>query len=153
MSIEFTSTAFQQGETIPKDYTGDGRNASPPLRWQDPPAGTQCFAVVCEDPDAPRGTFTHWIIFNLPAEARELREGVQHESALQDGSRQGKNGFGKIGYGGPAPPAGKPHRYFFKLYALDQLLSLKAGADRTAVLAAMKGHILAESQLMGMYGR
>jgi Raf kinase inhibitor-like YbhB/YbcL family protein len=118
-----------------------------------PAAGTQTFALICEDPDAPRGTFTHWILFNLPAQSRELSEGVPREATLPNGARQGTADFGKVGYGGPAPPPGKPHRYFFKLYALDRQLDLKPGATKAQVLAAMTGHILAEGQIMGKYAR
>jgi Raf kinase inhibitor-like YbhB/YbcL family protein len=153
MTIELTSTAFRQGEAIPRDYTGDGRNVSPPLAWREPPAGTRSFALVCEDPDAPRGTFTHWVLFNLPAESRDLSEGVPAQATLPNGAAQGVSDFGKVGYGGPAPPAGKPHRYFFKLFALDRQLDLPAGATRPQVLAATKGHVLAEGQLMGTYAR
>jgi Raf kinase inhibitor-like YbhB/YbcL family protein len=153
MAFELTSTAFAEGATIPKQYTGDGRNASPPLRWGDPPAGTRSLALVCEDPDAPRGTFTHWVLFNLPAEARELSEGTPPQPSLPGGAAQGTNDFRKVGYGGPAPPPGKPHRYFFKLYALDQSLELQPGATRPQLLAAVKGHVLGEAQLMGTYGR
>jgi Raf kinase inhibitor-like YbhB/YbcL family protein len=153
MSLELTSDAFRQGETIPRKYTADGQNTSPPLRWQDPPDGTRSFALVCEDPDAPRGTFTHWALFNLPAEARQLNEGVPPKAELPDGSRQGKNDFGRVGYGGPAPPPGKPHRYSFKLYALDRPLDLSAGASKDEILTGLKGHTLAEGQLKGTYGR
>jgi Raf kinase inhibitor-like YbhB/YbcL family protein len=153
MSIELTSPAFGEGEPIPKQYTGDGKDVSPALRWSGVPDGSRSFALVCEDPDAPRGTWVHWVLFNLPAEARELAEGVPPRESLENGARQGKNDFGKIGYGGPAPPRGKPHRYFFKLHALDANLDLKAGATRNQLLDAMKGHVLAEGQLVGKYGR
>jgi Raf kinase inhibitor-like YbhB/YbcL family protein len=153
MTIELTSTAFGEGATIPKLYTGDGKDVSPPLRWAGVPAGTKTFALICDDPDAPRGTWVHWVLFNLPPEMRELSEGVPPKEELQDGSRQGTNDAKEIGYGGPAPPKGKPHRYFFKLYALDTTLELKAGATKDQLLAAMKGHILGEGQLMGQYGR
>jgi Raf kinase inhibitor-like YbhB/YbcL family protein len=153
MAFELTSSAFREGESIPRQYTGDGRNLSPPLQWSDPPANTSSLALICEDPDAPRGTFTHWVIFNVPAKSRELKEGIPPEATLPDGTVQGKNDFGKIGYGGPAPPPGKPHRYFFKLYALDRVLELRPGATRSQLLAAMKGHVLDEAQLMGIYGR
>jgi Raf kinase inhibitor-like YbhB/YbcL family protein len=153
MTIELHSTAFQPGATIPKPYTGDGADQSPPLSWSEPPAGTKSLALICEDPDAPRGIWTHWVLFNLPADTRELKEGVPAKETLSNGARQGKNDFKNIGYGGPAPPKGKPHRYFFKLYALDATLDLPAGATRTELLDAMKGHILAEGQLMGKYGR
>ena len=153
MSIELTSTAFQPGATIPKPYTGDGKDVSPPLQWGDPPANTKSFALICDDPDAPGGTWVHWVLFNLPAEARELAEGVPPRESLENGARQGKNDFGKIGYGGPAPPRGKPHRYFFKLYALDEAVDLPPGATRAQLMDAMKGHILAQGQLVGNYGR
>jgi Raf kinase inhibitor-like YbhB/YbcL family protein len=153
MSLELTSTAFQQGGAIPKEYTADGRNAPPPLRWTDPPAGTQSFALVCEDPDAPRGTFTHWVLFNVPADVRELSEQASQEAVPPNGATQGRNDFGKVGYGGPSPPPGKPHRYFFKLYALDTPLDLQPGAGKGDLLAAMKGHVLAEAQRVGTYGR
>jgi Raf kinase inhibitor-like YbhB/YbcL family protein len=153
MSIEVTSTAFKAGETIPKQYTGDGEDRSPPLRWSEPPSGTKSLAMICDDPDAPRGTWVHWVLFNLPAQARELEEGVPTTEALGNGAKQGKNDFGNIGYGGPAPPKGKPHRYFFKLYALDVALDLPSGATKAELEKAMKGHILAEGQLMGNYKR
>ena len=152
-SFRLSSTAFEEGQTIPKEYTGDGRNDSPPLRWSDPPAGTQSFTLLCDDPDAPRGTFVHWVAFNLPASLCELAAGVSRTEALADGTRQGTNGFGKLGYGGPSPPPGKPHRYFFKLYALDITIALAAGARKDQVLAAMKGHVLGEATLMGTYQR
>jgi Raf kinase inhibitor-like YbhB/YbcL family protein len=153
MDLELKSTAFQQGSAIPREYTADGRNVPPPLRWTDPPAGTRSFALVCEDPDAPRGTFTHWALFNVPAEVRELTEESSQEAVLPNGAAQGRNDFGKLGYGGPSPPPGKPHRYFFKLYALDGLLGLEAGATKDQVLPALKGHVLAEGQLMGTHAR
>lgn len=149
MALELTSTAFAHGQPIPKQFTADGRNISPPLKWSDPPAGTRSLALVCEDPDAPRGTFTHWVVFNLPAESRELKEG----ESLPDGAAQGTNDFGKAGYGGPSPPAGKPHRYFFKLLALDRPLDLEPGAKKDRVLAAAKDCVLAQAELMGTYGR
>lgn len=152
-AMELTSTAFEQGERIPEEYTADGRNISPLLKWDDPPEDTESFAIVCEDPDAPRGTFTHWVIFNLPAESRELSEGMSHQKTLPNGTSQGTNDFGKLGYGGPATPPGKPHRYYFRLYALDTRLALEAGATKQELLAAMDGHVLAEGQLMGTYSR
>jgi len=153
MAFELTSTAMKPGDAVPKKYTGDGDDLSPPLKWTEPPSGTQSLALICEDPDAPRGTWTHWVAFNLPAESRELAEGMPGEPTLPNGTVQGTNDFGKIGYGGPAPPAGKPHRYFFKLYALDRKVDFQSGADKKQVLAAMKGHILGEAQLMGTYAR
>ena len=153
MSIELTSTAFQSGATIPKQYTGDGANRSPPLRWSEPPSGTKSIALICDDPDAPRGTWVHWVLFNLPAHARELEAGVPKTETLGNGAKPGKNDFGNIGYGGPAPPKGKAHRYFFKLYALAVVVDLTPGATKAQLEGAMKGHILAEGQLMGTYKR
>lgn len=153
MTIEVSSTAFGSGATIPKQYTGDGADRSPPLRWSEPPGGTKSLALICDDPDAPRGTWVHWVLYNLPAQARELEEGVPAKETLSNGAKQGKNDFGKIGYGGPAPPKGKPHRYYFKLYALDTAVDLPPGATKAQLVDAMKGHILAEGQLMGNYGR
>lgn len=153
MTLEVTSTAFRNGDAIPKPYTADGQDISPPLKWADPPSGTRSLAVICEDPDAPRGTFTHWLLFNLPADARELSDNILNEKTLPNGARQGANDFGKIGYGGPSPPPGKPHRYFFKLYALDQMLDLPVGSTKGQLRDAMKGHVLAEGDLLGVYGR
>jgi Raf kinase inhibitor-like YbhB/YbcL family protein len=150
--IELTSTAFAEGGTFPKKYTADGENVSPPLKWSDPPQGTRSFALVCEDPDAPGGTWVHWVVFNLPTESRSLEVAVSTEETLQDGAKQGKNDFKKIGYGGPAPPSGT-HRYYFKLYALDRPLDLAAGANREELQRAMKDHVLGGGQLMGRYGR
>ena len=147
--MQLTSTAFAEGGTVPKEYTGDGTDRSPPLRWSGAPAGAKSFALIADDPDAPRGTWVHWVLFNLPPETTELPEGVKAPS----GAIQGKNDFGNIGYGGPAPPRGKPHRYYFKLYALDSMLNLPEGATKQQTEAATKGHILAEGQLMGKYGR
>jgi Raf kinase inhibitor-like YbhB/YbcL family protein len=153
MTIELTSTAFRDGATIPKQHTGDGKNTSPPLQWGQPPSQTKSFALICDDPDAPAGTWVHWVLFNLPADARELPEGLPAQEKLANGALQGTNDFGKIGWGGPAPPRGKPHRYFFKLHALDVVLDLPAGATKAQLIAAMQGHILAEGKLMGLYGR
>jgi Raf kinase inhibitor-like YbhB/YbcL family protein len=152
--MELTSTAFQEGATIPKQYTGDGKNISPPLRWSGAPGNTQSFALICDDPDAPRKEpWVHWVLFHLPADAQELPEGVPADESLPNRAKQGTNDFGKIGYGGPAPPPGKPHRYYFKLYALDTILNLKEGATKQQLEQAMKEHILASGQLMGKYGR
>jgi Raf kinase inhibitor-like YbhB/YbcL family protein len=153
MPIELTSTAFQQGMTIPKQYTGDGADQSPPLRWSEPPSGTKSIALICDDPDAPRGTWVHWVLFNLPPQTRELEESVPTTATLGNGAKQGKNDFGNIGYCGPAPPKGKPHRYYFKLYALDVPVELPSGVSKAQLMDAMKGHILAQGQLVGNYGR
>jgi Raf kinase inhibitor-like YbhB/YbcL family protein len=126
---------------------------SPALNWSDPPAGTQSFALIADDPDAPVGTWVHWVLYDLPADTRSLAENLPKQEQLSNAARQGRNDFRRIGYGGPCPPPGKPHRYFFKLYALDTKLSLKAGAAKAEVERAVQGHILAQGELMGRYGR
>ncbi len=153
MAFTMTTTAFENGGNIPKKFTCDGQDASPALAWNEPPAGTQSLALIADDPDAPMGTWVHWVAFDVPASARGLPEGIPRTSKLPGGGMQGINDFRRTGYGGPCPPPGKPHRYYFKLYALDRLLGLKAGASKRDVEAAMKGHILAQAELMGRYGR
>ncbi len=148
-----TSTAFVAGAEIPVEYTCDGQNSSPPLDWGQGTAGTASFALIVDDPDAPSGAFTHWVIFNLPPDTRSLPEAVPNENKLTSGALQGKNGFGKIGYAGPCPPSGSPHHYRFTFYALDKSLDLAAGASKEQALRAMQGHVLAESQLIGVYQR
>jgi Raf kinase inhibitor-like YbhB/YbcL family protein len=150
--MEIKSSAFGSGEMIPAKYTCDGADFSPPLDWSGSPAGTKSFALVCDDPDAPMGTWVHWVIFDIPPSATMLAEGVTREKELPGGGTQGINDFRKIGYGGPCPPGGT-HRYFFKLYALDAMLGLKPGITKDQLLKAMRGHILAEAQLMGTYRR
>jgi Raf kinase inhibitor-like YbhB/YbcL family protein len=150
MPFELTSTAFAPGQPIPSKYTCNGENVSPPLRWSDPPPGTQSLALICDDPDAPAGTWVHWVLYNLPAKTRALLETVPANADLPDGSRQGKNSGGRLGYSGPCPPSGT-HRYFFNLYALDTVLGLASGADKSQLLQAMQGHILAQTELMGTY--
>lgn len=152
-TIALTSLAFQHGETIPEDYTCEGQNLSPPLAWAEVPAGTQSLALLCEDPDAPGGLFVHWALYNLPATVDSLMEGVPPLPSLANGARQGKNGFGRVGYDGPCPPPGSTHRYFFRLYALDTVLDLPPEATREQLLKAMEGHILAWGELMGRFGR
>jgi hypothetical protein len=146
------SSEFLTGNFIPFKYTCDGDNISPPLTWEDPPNGTQSFVLIVNDPDAPNGIFTHWVLYDLPAQLRQLPEGIANQETLPDDSKQGKNDFGQLGFGGPCPPDGT-HRYFFKLHALDQPLKLAAGASKEAVLQAMKGHVLDAAELMGLYGR
>lgn len=153
MAFSISSSAFKPGGSIPAEFTADGRDVSPALSWEDPPAGTQSFALICEDPDAPVGNWVHWVLWNIPGSARGLPRGVQTVRVLPDGSAQGKNDFGRFGYGGPSPPRGKPHRYFFRLYALAQKLTLAAGASRKELEAAMAGRILARAELIGTYGR
>jgi Raf kinase inhibitor-like YbhB/YbcL family protein len=153
MSLQITCSAFSEGGTIPGKYTADGPDVSPALSWTGVPPGARSLALVCDDPDAPRGTWVHWVLFNVPAHATGLPEGVPRQAELPDGSRQGTNDFGKVGYGGPSPPKGKPHRYYFKLYALDAVLDLPAGGTKAQLLDAMKDHVLDEAQCMGQYGR
>lgn len=152
MAFELTSTAFAQGDPIPAKYTCDGQDISPPLGWSDPPEGTRSFALINDDPDAPVGTWDHWVIYNLPSETRSLPEAVSSDAELPDGSRNGQNSWRRLGYGGPCPPSGT-HRYFFKLYALDTALGLDPGAGKQQVLTAMEGHILGQAELMGVYSR
>lgn len=153
MNFELASTAFRAGDYIPRKHTGEGADLSPELHWVNPPAGTLSFALICDDPDAPVGTWVHWVIFNIPATASGLPEGVPNDKELKDKSLQGINDFRKIGYGGPMPPRGSDHRYFFKLYALDIPLSLKAGATKADLLKAMDKHIVGQVELMGRYRR
>jgi len=146
--MKLTSTAFSEGGMIPKQYAYKDKNLSPPLAWSDVPPGTKSFALICDDPDAPRkDPWVHWVIFNIPADRRELPEGVKAEKI---GAKQGTNDYKEIGYGGPAPPSGT-HRYYFKLYALDTMLDLKEGATKQELEAAMNGHVLAKAELMGKF--
>ena len=153
MAFTLTSKAFENGGNIPKKFTCDGPDLSPALSWNEPPPGTKSLALISDDPDAPVGTWVHWVAFDIPAGTRELVEGVVKAPDLPGGGKQGRNDFGRIGYGGPCPPPGKPHRYYFKLYALDTQLNLKPGSTKADVERAMKGHILAQVELMGRYGR
>ncbi len=153
IALSLSSTAFREGDQIPIKYTGDGQDISPPLAWSQPPQQTQGFALVVDDPDAPLRVFTHWVLFNLPANVRQLPEGIPAQGQLENGALQGKNDFGKTGYGGPSPPSGSAHRYRFTLYALDKPLDLGADASKKQVLGAMEGHILAQGQLTGTYQR
>lgn len=148
-----SSSAFVAGENIPATYTCDGQNISPPLAWGDDPPGTASFALILEDPDAPVKNFTHWVIFNLPPDTPGLPEAVTKDTRLASGALQGKNGAGTIGYFGPCPPRGSPHHYRFTIYALDKSLDLTAGATKGQVLEAIEGHILAQSQFVGLYQR
>src|SRR5262245_26720610 len=153
MAFELTSGAFKAGESIPAQHTCDGQDVSPPLAWTDPPAGTKSFALVCDDPDAPVGTWVHWVLYALPPTARALPAGVPTTPVLADGSRQGQNDFKKTGYNGPCPPRGGPHRYFFKLHALDTTLDLAPGATKQTLMKATEGHVLAVTELIGRYAR
>lgn len=153
INLHLTSVAFTEGKPIPSKYTCEGENASPPLKWNPVPEKTKSLALICDDPDAPGGTWVHWVLYNLPPTVTELSEKAPTTEGLSSGGRQGINDFKRAGYGGPCPPRGNPHRYFFKLYALDTELSLKSGAGKGDLVNAMKGHVLAESQLMGTYQR
>lgn len=152
MALELNSPVFNQGELIPRKYTCDGDDISPPLQWSGFPGGTKSFALICDDPDAPVGTWDHWVLYNISAKMSALPEGVSSDADLSDGSRNGRNSWGQLGYGGPCPPGGT-HRYFFKLYALDSVLGLASGASKYQLLRAMEGHILAQAELMGRYSR
>ena len=151
--LALSSSVFKEGGTIPAKYTCDGEGVSPPLTWGEPPVGTQSFALIMEDLDAPAGVFTHWVLFNVPQDSRGLPEGVPTQAQLSSGALQGRNDFQGIGYGSPCPPVGSPHRYRFTLYALDRQLELEAEASKRQVLDAMQGHILAQAQLVGTYQR
>jgi len=153
LQIALSSPAFAEGQPIPPQFTGQGRDISPPLRWTGLPAGTKSLALIADDPDAPVGTWVHWVLYDLPATVTELPEALPNTQYLSNGAKQGLNDFRRLGYGGPMPPPGKPHRYVFKLYALDTELGLQPGATRRQVEAAMQGHILAEGRLTGLYQR
>ena len=152
MEIKITSSAFEDGGLIPAKYTCDGADISPPLQWDAVPEGTKSIALICDDPDAPMGTWVHWVIFGLPSETRELAENIPSDETLPSGAKQGTSDFGRIGYGGPCPPSGT-HRYFFKIYALDTEIDLAAGVSKRELLKAMEGHILGQGQLIGKYKR
>jgi Raf kinase inhibitor-like YbhB/YbcL family protein len=152
MSIQLTSAAFEDGGMIPKKFTCDWEDASPPLKWSGIPKGTQSISLICDDPDAPAGTWVHWVLYNVPGDAMELPENMPSDIVLGNGAKQGMNDFRRLGYGGPCPPGGT-HRYFFKIYALDIDIGLEPGATKAELLKAMKGHILGEGQLIGKYTR
>ena len=155
MSLTLTSPTFLDGTTIPQAHTCDGPDRSPPLVWSGAPANVTTFALIVDDPDAPAGTWVHWVLYNLPGSQTELPENLPKTELLQHlgGTLQGQNDFRRIGYGGPCPPPGKPHRYFFRLYALEAAVALRAGATKADVERAMQGHILTTAQLMGTYAR
>ena len=151
--LELVSGDFRHGERIPERFTCDGEDLSPGLTWHGVPVETRSFALVCDDPDAPRGTWVHWLLYNLTAEAAELGQGMPKVPELPSKARQGINDSGDVGYGGPCPPPGKPHRYFFRLHALDTSLNLPPGISRAELEQAMAGHVLAVGTLMGSYER
>lgn len=151
-TMKITSSAFANNGMIPAKYTCDGQDISPPLQWDGIPEGTKSIALICDDPDAPMGTFVHWVLYNLPKEAKELAENIPADKELANGARQGTTDFRRVGYGGPCPPSGT-HRYFFKIYALDTKLDLAAGATKSQLLKAIEKHILAQGELIGKYKR
>jgi Raf kinase inhibitor-like YbhB/YbcL family protein len=155
--IELTSTAFADGQPIPKRYTGEGADVSPPLSWSSLPEGTRELALICEDPDAPDGTWVHWVVYGIPPTATGLPEDLgaaDRDRADLAGVIEGGNSFGNLGYGGPMPPPGHgPHRYFFRLYALDGKQAQEPGLDKQSLLEAIEGHVIGEGELMGTYQR
>lgn len=153
MAFEIESPAFGSGEVVPARYTCAGEDVSVPLNWKGAPERTVSFAVICDDPDAPSGSWVHWVIYNIAPRLNALNEGVVQKEQSEDGSLQGFNDFHKIGYNGPCPPHGAPHRYVFMIYALDTVLYLKGEVVKQSLLQAMKGHILAQASLIGRYGR
>ncbi|MDD5569587.1 MAG: YbhB/YbcL family Raf kinase inhibitor-like protein [Bacteroidales bacterium] len=152
MKIVLKSNGFNDGEMMPAKFTCDGENISPQLSWDSVPEKTKTFAIICDDPDAPMRAWVHWVIFNIPANMKELKEGMKKNSILENGIKQGTTDFGETGYGGPCPPS-DTHRYYFKIYALDCELNLKVDATKEQLLKAMEGHILAEGELIGKYRR
>ena len=148
--MKITSSAFSQGDSVPLLYTCKGKDVSPPLQWTEVPEGTESFVLISDDPDAPMGTWVHWVYYNIPGSIRELPVGVDKKANPASGGVQGMTSFGRPGYGGPCPPSGT-HRYFFKLYALDTAISPGNNAGKGEVLRAMKGHVLAEAELMGIF--
>jgi len=151
--FQLASNDFPPGAAIPRQHTCQGADESPELHWSEPPAGVLTFALVVDDPDAPAGTWVHWVAWNIPAAEHGMAANFTRQEQTANGTRQGRNDFGKIGYNGPCPPPGKTHRYFFRLYALDSKLDLHAGATRTQLDTAMRGHILAKAEYMGTFKR
>jgi Raf kinase inhibitor-like YbhB/YbcL family protein len=153
MAFVLKSSSLKEGEMIDEKYTCDGIDISIPLNWSDPPEGTKSFALTADDPDAPSGTWVHWILYDLPADARGLAEGIPPRKTLDSGAKQGINDFRRVGYGGPCPPTGPAHRYVFTLYALNRMIALDAGLTKHELLRAIRGHVLAQAQLVGIYKR
>lgn len=153
MTWSVRSPAFREGERIPVEHTCDGADRSPPLMWSDPPSGTRSVALIMDDPDAPGGSWVHWVLYNLPPESQELPAGVAQEPTLPTGAVQGLNDFRRVGYGGPCPPPGSSHRYVTTLYALDGRLELPPRATKARLEQAMAGRILGQARVMGRYRR
>jgi Raf kinase inhibitor-like YbhB/YbcL family protein len=152
MSIKLKSPAFEDGGMIPGKYTCDEDDISPRLNWENIPDGTQSIAIIMDDPDAPRGTWVHWVIYNIKPDTDELHENIDTDEVVNGGALQGTNSWGSIGYGGPCPPGGV-HRYFFKIYALDSQALTEPGATKEQLLESMQDHILDQGELMGRYKR
>ncbi len=153
MALELKSSVFQNGEFIPAKYSCKGDDVSPPLEWSGVPENTKSFALISDDPDAPMGTWVHWVMYDIPADKRSFPEGVRKDMILDDGSKQGMTDFGRTGYGGPCPPPGPAHRYFFRLYALDAVPNLKPGLTKQELLNAIKDHVIEKAELMGKFKR
>jgi len=153
MALRLTSPAFRDGGAMPPRYTSDGLDLSPPLEWSGAPSATRSFCLVVEDPDAPGGTWVHWLVYGMPATQTRLEEAVPRAHHLAGGVRQGRNGYGRIGWGGPSPPPGAPHRYYFELRALDDVPRLGPGASREELERATHGHVLERAQIVALYGR
>ena len=152
-ALKIESPAFESKAEIPKKYTCDGENLSPPLKWNNPPAGTQSFALISDDPDVTIGSWVHWVAYNLSSDTQELQEGLPKNETLENGIVQGMTDFRRVGYEGPCPPPGKAHRYYFKLYALNTALTLPPKATKADILLAMNGHVLAQAELVDLYQR
>ncbi len=152
MELKLSSPAFEDGDNIPRKYTCDGDNISPPLTWSNVPQGTETLAIIFDDPDAPSKTWVHWVLYNIPGDEQKLDEQIPPSEILANGTVHGTNDFGKRAYRGPCPPMG-PHRYIIKLYALDAELNLGPGATKEELLNTMKGHIIGKAQLTGIYKR
>jgi Raf kinase inhibitor-like YbhB/YbcL family protein len=153
MAFTLTTKAFKNEGVIPAKYTADGADVSPELTWSNAPQAVKSYALIMDDPDAPHGTWVHWVLYNIPPNVHELPEGVPTTETLSNGAKQGVSSYKTLGYGGPNPPPGKPHRYFFKLYALDSMLNLAPGATKQELEEAMQGHIIGETVIMAKYGR
>lgn len=153
MALELNSPVFKHNEFIPRRYTCQGEDISPELNWSGVPLQTKSLVLICDDPDAPMGTWVHWVVYDIPVDKGGFSEGVATDEILEGNIKQGITDFGGVGYGGPCPPPGKPHRYFFKLYCLDTMLNLKPGLRKDDILKAIKGHVIAETQLIGLYKR
>lgn len=153
MTLDLSSPAFSQGSTIPAKYTCAGEDISPPLEWGSIPDGAESVALICVDPDAPSGMFTHWVVYNIPPGEDGLAEGISSEAKLPSGAMQGLNDFGNVGYGGPCPPPGPAHHYYFRIYAVNTVLDLPPGASRGEVMESIRNNTLGSSELMGLFAR